>query len=178
MSTASSPTVANDYEVPDRRLEIDRFVVPSVTIVIGLLLAFFLIFPLFSILQLSFFKDGVVGISTFTLDNFYKYFTTTYTLNALWHSLYISFVTTIIVTIITFFFAYALTRTTIRWKSTFRAIIMMPLIAPSIMQALALIYLFGRNGLITSHLLKRTGTYTVQPGLSSRRYCIVCPIRL
>jgi len=31
---------------------------------------------------------------------------------------------------------------------------MMPLVAPSITQALALIYLFGRNGLITAHLIR------------------------
>jgi len=146
-------TFAQSYEVPSLRLEVDRFVVPAVTLVIGLLLAFFMIFPLFSILQLSFFQDGIVSFSTFTLANFYKYFTTAYTLNALWHSLYISIVTTVFVTIITFLFAYALTRTTIKGKTIFRSIIMMPLIAPSIMQALALIYLFGRNGLITSHLL-------------------------
>ncbi len=147
-------TPKQQYEVPSARLEIDRFVVPAVTIVIGLLLAFFLIFPLYSILQLSFFKGGEVSLATFTLDNFYKYFTTTYTLNALWHSLYISFVTTIFVIVITFFFAYGATRTTIKGKSFFKSIIMMPLIAPSIMQALALIYLFGRNGLITSHLIE------------------------
>ncbi len=167
-------TVTQDYEVPSRRLEIDKYVVPAVTIVIGLLLAFFLIFPIFSILQLSFFKGGEVSLATFTLDNFYKYFTTAYTLNALWHSLYISFVTTIFVTVITFFFAYALTRTTIKGKSAFRAIIMMPLIAPSIMQALALIYLFGRNGLITSHLFETDWNIYGSTGIivSEILYCL------
>ncbi|MFH2129436.1 MAG: ABC transporter permease subunit [bacterium] len=145
---------AEEYQVPALRMEVDRFIVPTVTIFIGLLLAFFLLYPLFVILQLSFFKGGIVSIATFTLDNFYRYFTTAYTLNALWHSLYISFVTTAVVTVITFFFAYAMTRTTIRGKSIFRSIIMMPLVAPSIMQALALIYLFGRNGLITAHLFE------------------------
>jgi len=174
MSAAMNSTVNQDYEVPSRRLEIDRYVVPAVTIVIGLLLAFFLIFPIFSILQLSFFKGGEVSLATFTLDNFYKYFTTAYTLNALWHSLYISFVTTIFVTIITFFFAYALTRTTIKGKSAFRAIIMMPLIAPSIMQALALIYLFGRNGLITSHLFETEWNIYGSTGIivSEILYCL------
>jgi iron(III) transport system permease protein len=38
-------------------------------------------------------------------------------------------------------------------KTFFKNIIMMPLVAPSIVQALALIYLFGRNGLITAHWL-------------------------
>jgi iron(III) transport system permease protein len=145
---------AAEYQVPPLRMEVDRFIVPTVTIFIGLLLAVFLLYPLFTILQLSFFKGGEISIATFTLDNFYRYFTTTYTLNALWHSLYISFVTTMIVTVVTFFFAYAMTRTTIRGKTFFRSIIMMPLIAPSIMQALALIYLFGRNGLVTAHLFE------------------------
>ncbi len=134
-------------------MEVDKVIVPAVTVLILLLLAFFLLFPLMSILQLSFFEDGEVGLSTFTLGNFYKYFTTKAYTRALQNSLSVSAITTIIVTIITFFFAYAMTRTTIPGKLFFRNIIMMPLVAPSIMQALALIYLFGRNGLITAHLL-------------------------
>ena len=169
-----TPTSVQSYEVPSLRLEVDRFVVPAVTIGIGLLLVFFMIFPLFSILRLSFFQDGIVSFATFTLDNFYRYFTTTYTLNALWHSLYISIVTTFFVTIITFLFAYALTRTTIKGKTIYRAIIMMPLIAPSIMQALALIYLFGRNGLVTSHLFQTSWNIYGPTGIivSEILYCL------
>jgi iron(III) transport system permease protein len=134
-------------------MEVDKFIVPAVTIGIGALLFFFMLFPLGAILKLSFFKGGDFALSNFTLQNFHKYFTTSYTLNALWHSLYVSFATTAIVTVIIFFFAYAQTRTTISGKTFFRNIIMLPLVAPSIVQALALIYLFGRNGLITAHLL-------------------------
>ncbi len=134
------------------RMKTDKFVVPAVTLLIFLLLFFFMMFPLWSILKLSFFKGGEFALANFTLANFIKYFTTAYTLKSLWHSLYVSGVTTVIVTVLVFFFAYALTRTTISGKPFFRNIIMMPLVAPSIVQALALIYLFGRNGLITSHL--------------------------
>lgn len=142
-----------EYGISSARTEIDRFIIPAVTIFIALLLFFFMLFPLSSILRLSFFKGGQFGIANFTLENFQKYFTTSYTLNALWHSLYVSIATTIIVTIVIFFFAYAMTRTTISGKTFFRNVIMMPLVAPSIIQALALIYLFGRNGLITAHFL-------------------------
>ena len=145
--------IPDQYQVSSVRMDFDRFIVPTVTIFIALLLFFFMLFPLWAILKLSFFKGGELGIANFTLDNFYKYFTTAYTLRALWHSLYVSIATTIIVTVIIFFFAYAMTRTTIKGKTFFRNIIMMPLVAPSIVQALALIYLFGRNGLITAHLL-------------------------
>lgn len=152
----SSPAdaITIPYRVSATRMEIDRFIVPTVTIFIGLLLVFFMLFPLTAILKLSFFKGGEFGLANFTLANFQKYFTTAYTLNALWHSLYVSIVTTIIVIIITFFFAYAITRTTIAGKTFFRNVIMLPLVAPSIIQALALIYLFGRNGLITSNFLE------------------------
>ncbi|MBC8464025.1 MAG: ABC transporter permease subunit [Deltaproteobacteria bacterium] len=149
----SAPAIPDQYQVPSGRMEIDKFIVPTVTIFIAVLLFFFMLFPLSKILQLSFFKGGELGIANFTLENFHKYFTTNYTLNALWHSLYVSIATTAIVTVIIFFFAYAMARTTIAGKTFFRNIIMMPLIAPSIVQALALIYLFGRNGLITAHLL-------------------------
>jgi iron(III) transport system permease protein len=153
---ASSP--ANDitatYQIPAGRMEIDRFMVPAVTVFIGLLLCFFMLFPLTAILKLSLFKGGEFALANFTLGNFKKYFTTAYTLNALWHSLYVSIATTIIVTVLVFFYAYAMTRTTIAGKTFFRNVIMMPLVAPSIVQALALIYLFGRNGLISAHLLK------------------------
>jgi len=153
---ASSPAdaITAPYQVPAGRMEIDRFMVPAVTIFIGLLLCFFMLFPLATILKLSFFKGGEFALANFTLENFQKYFTTSYTLNALWHSLYVSVVTTIIVTVIIFFYAYAMTRTTMAGKTFFRNVIMLPLVAPSIVQALALIYLFGRNGLITAHLLK------------------------
>lgn len=153
-TTSKDIAVPLEYGISSTRMEIDRFIIPTVTIFIALLLFFFMLFPIWSILKLSFFKDGQFGLANFTLANFHKYFTTTYTLNALWHSLYVSAVTTIIVTVIAFFFAYAMTRTTISGKTIFRNIIMMPLVAPSIIQALALIYLFGRNGLITAHLLK------------------------
>lgn len=152
-----TPTPESDapetYAVPAGRLETDRFVIPAVTIFILLLLGFFMLFPLTSILRLSFFKGGHFALHNFTLINFQKYFTTSYTLNALWHSLYVSVATTLIVTVVIFFFAYALTRTTIPGKTFFRNLIMMPLVAPSIMQALALIYLFGRNGIVTAHLM-------------------------
>lgn len=154
MSTsAADSAIDNQYGISSIRMEVDRFIIPAVTLCIAALLFFFLLFPLWSILKLSFFKGGEFELANFTLANFQRYFTTAYTLNALWHSLYVSFATTLIVTLIIFFFAYALTRSTIAGKPFFRTIIMMPLIAPSIVQALALIYLFGRNGLITAHLL-------------------------
>ena len=145
--------IEKKYEISSRRMEVDKVIVPAVTLFIALLLVFFMLFPLWKILTLSFFERGEVGFATFTLENYIKYFSNAYTLRTLWHSLYVSAATTIIVTVIVFFFAYAMTRTTMAGKTFFKNVIMMPLVAPSIVQALALIYLFGRNGIITAHWL-------------------------
>jgi len=88
-TTPKEYAVPMEYGISSARMEIDRFIVPTVTIFIALLLFFFMLFPLWSILKLSFFKGGQFGIANFTLANFHKYFTTSYTLNALWHSLYV-----------------------------------------------------------------------------------------
>lgn len=174
MNTTNNGEATSEYKISSVRMEFDKFIVPTVTIFIALLLFFFMLFPLWSILKLSFFKGGEFALANFTLANFQKYFTTSYTVRALWHSLYVSSVTTIIVTIITFFFAYAMTRTTISGKPFFRNIIMMPLVAPSIVQALALIYLFGRNGLITSHLFQTDWNIYGSTGIivSEVLYCL------
>lgn len=173
-ASSRADEMTTSYQVPAGRMEIDRFMVPAVTIFIGLLLCFFMLFPLTAILKLSFFKGGEFALANFTLVNFQKYFTTSYTLNALWHSLYVSIATTIIVSVVVFFYAYAMTRTTMAGKTFFRNVIMMPLVAPSIIQALALIYLFGRNGLITAHLLKTDWNIYGSTGIiiSEVLYCL------
>ncbi len=137
------------YARPSIKLKVDKFIVIVVTVCIALALVFFMLFPIGTILKMSFIKEG-----SFTLENYFKYFQNPRISRSLYNSLYVSLITMAITTILAFFYAYALQRTTIRGKGFFYIIAFMPLIAPSIMQALALIFLFGRNGLITAHFLK------------------------
>jgi iron(III) transport system permease protein len=117
----------------------------------GFLLAvliFFMLYPVYDICKLSFFRG-----ENLTLENYISYFTNPRMFQSLKNSLIVSGITTVITTILAFFFAYGLTRTTIRGKGIFYTISTLPLIAPSIIQGLALILLFGKNGLITRYLL-------------------------
>ncbi|MGD9011669.1 MAG: hypothetical protein PVF62_04700, partial [Desulfobacterales bacterium] len=58
-STASATAdITTKYRVSATRMEIDRFIIPTVTIFIGLILCFFMLFPLSAILKMSFFKGG------------------------------------------------------------------------------------------------------------------------
>ena len=137
------------YAQPSIKLNVDKFIVIVVTVCIAVALVFFMLFPIGTILKMSFIKGG-----SFTLENYFKYFQNPRISRSLYNSLYVSLITMAITTILAFFYAYALQRTTIRGKGFFYIVAFMPLIAPSIMQALALIFLFGRNGLITAHFLK------------------------
>ena len=47
-----------------------------------------------------------------------------------------------------FVYAYALTRSRMRFKGLFYAAAMLPLFAPSLLSAISLIYLFGNQGLL------------------------------
>jgi iron(III) transport system permease protein len=121
-------------------------------VTMGFLLAvliFFMLYPVYDICKLSFYRR-----ETLTLENYISYFTNPRMFRSLTNSLIVSGVTTVITTILAFFFAYGLTRTTIRGKGIFYTISTLPLIAPSIIQGLALILLFGKNGLITRYLLQ------------------------
>ncbi len=83
------------------------------------------------------------------LANYVEYFTTPSLRNSIGNSLFVSVVTTLITVTLGFTFAYALTRTCIPLKGVFRGVAMMPLFAPTLLNGIALIYLFGRKGLIT-----------------------------
>ncbi|MBH0331147.1 phosphonate ABC transporter permease [Brevibacillus brevis] len=84
------------------------------------------------------------------LDNFVTYFSTPALAGSLNNTLYISGMTTLIAVTLAFLFAYALTRSGIRGKRVFRAIALLPLFAPTMMHGIALTYLFGNQGLVTT----------------------------
>jgi len=90
-------------------------------------------------------RDGsVVG-----LDNFVHYFSTPSLANSMVNSLYISTVSMTITVALAFVFAYALTRSAMPLKGWLRTLALLPLFAPSLVHAIAFIYLFGRQGLLT-----------------------------
>jgi len=132
------------------------------------LLTFFMLYPVYDICKLSFYREGI-----FTLRNYVAYFNNPRIFRSLTNSLYVSLVTTVITTVLAFFFAYGLTRTTIRGKEIFYTISTFPLIAPSIIQGLALILLFGRNGLITHYLLRSSWNIYGPTGIIAAE-CLYC----
>ncbi len=68
-------------------------------------------------------------------------------LQSLWHSVWVSALVTLLVVPLAFGFAYALTRSCMPFKPLFRAITLLPLLAPSLLSAISMIYWFGNQGI-------------------------------
>ena len=82
------------------------------------------------------------------LDNFFSYFSTPALFYSIKNSLFISVVSTLLTVSLAFWFAYALNRSTMRFKGLFRIIAMIPILVPSLLPGIALVYLFGNQGMI------------------------------
>ena len=80
------------------------------------------------------------------LGNFASYLASPALLQSVWNSLWVSGLVTLIVVPLAFTFAYALTRSCMPFKGLFRTITLLPLLAPSLLSAISLIYWFGNQG--------------------------------
>ena len=81
------------------------------------------------------------------LVNFTGYMQTPVLLASLWHSVWVSALVMLITVPLAFGFAYALSRSCMPFKPLFRTIALVPLLAPSLLSALSLIYWFGNQGI-------------------------------
>jgi len=86
------------------------------------------------------------------LANFAAYVTTPSLARSVWNSAWTSAVSTAIVVPVAFAYAYALTRSCIPMKGLFRAVMLIPILAPTLLPALAMVTLFGNQGLLRSWL--------------------------
>ncbi len=105
-----------------------------------------LVLPLAFVLWRSFLDEqgGFAG-----LRNYAAYVSTPALLSSVWNSTWTAALTAIIVVPVAFVYAYGLTRSCVPAKGLFQAIALIPVLAPSLLPALALIYLFGNQGLLT-----------------------------
>ena len=111
---------------------------------LALYLAVTIAIPLFVLLRKSVEDaDGnFVGLA-----NFAKYFSDPALSLAFQNSFFISVLGTAITLLLAFWYAYAITRTCMPARGFFKALALIPLLAPSLLPGLALIYLFGNQGI-------------------------------
>ena len=114
-------------------------------VVIALVLVVVIFFPLYAMLSKSF-QDAERNFIGFA--NYVEYFSTPTLVTSVVHTLTIGVIITVIVVVLAFVYAYALTRSCMPFKGLFRAIALIPILAPSLLPAISLVYLFGNQGMI------------------------------
>lgn len=82
------------------------------------------------------------------LSNYAYYFSNPSLRHSIFNSLWVSLTVVVIVLPMAFLFAYGITRTRMRFKQGFRLIAMIPVLAPSLLPAIGLVYLFGKQGIL------------------------------
>jgi iron(III) transport system permease protein len=116
---------------------------------VALLLAAFLAAPLLAILVQS--AEDTQGRFV-GLANFASYARSPALLQSLWNSVWVSALVTAVTIPAAFVFAYALTRSCMPAKPLLRGITLIPLLAPSLLWAISLIYWFGNQGVLKGAL--------------------------
>lgn len=87
------------------------------------------------------------------LDNFATYFSTPALFQSIKNSLFIAIISTVVTVGLAFGFAYALNRSYLKFKGMFRLIAMAPILVPSLLPGIALVYLFGNQGFLKDLLM-------------------------
>jgi iron(III) transport system permease protein len=140
---------ANDYLIGPRvkpALSRDDIIMRAGIVLFIGFLAIAVALPLWALLSKSFENRGeFVGLA-----NYIRYFSTPALFASVWNSFAVAIVTTAIVLPLAFIYAYALTRSDMRWKGLFQALALIPILAPSLLPAISLIYLFGNQGFLKS----------------------------
>lgn len=128
---------------PALRLRDSHIKIAFTLVAAGPLLTFVL-YPLWAILRMSFIaEDGSWGI-----DNYRRYFSDPDFVETINNSFAVSVSTTVLTIVLAYAFAYAMHRSAIRLKKLWMLIAMLPLFAPSLVQAFGFQLLLGRNGIV------------------------------
>jgi iron(III) transport system permease protein len=149
MAKAEFAVPAGDFHERSRvwSTRLSQHLLPLAIVV---LLALATVLPIGALLIRSLFsREG----SFIGLANFVRYATEPGLSIAAWNSALLTSIATALTIAIAYPIAYAFSRCSIPFKGLLRTIIMLPLLAPSLLPALGLIYIFGTQGILKSLLL-------------------------
>jgi iron(III) transport system permease protein len=128
----------------------DEWLLRALLALIGLYLVVTLALPLGVMLVKSVedSKGAFVGLA-----NYARYFATPALAHSITNSLIVSLLSTAVTVPLAFVYAYALTRSCLPWKPLWKTVALIPILVPSLLPGLALVYLFGNQGLVKGLLL-------------------------
>ncbi|MEO8305169.1 MAG: putative 2-aminoethylphosphonate ABC transporter permease subunit [Betaproteobacteria bacterium] len=148
--TSAAVTVAASVPAARARLDRDDILMRAGICLLIVWMLGTLVLPLGTLLVKSFEDQNEQFVG---LANYVHYFSTPALFDSVWNSLFIAGVSTAIVLPLAFVYAYALQRTCMKWKGLFQGLALIPILAPSLLPAISLIYLFGNQGFLKDLLM-------------------------
>ncbi|WP_017223166.1 putative 2-aminoethylphosphonate ABC transporter permease subunit [Moritella dasanensis] len=135
----------------------DSALLGGILIILTVLMGFFILAPMLTMFAKSVqdLNGNFIGLSNFT-----AYFQSSAMLHSIANTVTVGLITTAIVGVLSFSYAYALTRSCMPFKTLFQIVGSAPILAPSLLPAISLIYLFGNQG-IAKELLGGASIYGV-----------------
>jgi len=135
------------------RVSRDDWVSRGMMVLVAGLLFVSIVLPLYALLSKSFHDvDGnFIGLA-----NYYSYFKNPALFNSIENSLTVTVIATVVTLVLVFLYAYGLTRTCMPFKSLFKGIALIPILMPSLLPAISLVYFFGNQGVIKGVLMGNT----------------------
>jgi iron(III) transport system permease protein len=126
------------------RASTEDWIMRSCLVGIGVYLFITIVLPLYTMLIKSVQDEDGAFVG---LLNFNKYFEDPALVESLGNTFFISVLGAMITLLIAFLYSYALTRTRMPGRQVFKTIALIPLLAPSLLSGLSLVYLFGNQGI-------------------------------
>ena len=148
--------IAIPQTVVRRRLDAERVVRGALLAAFALFLWIFLGWPMAQIAWRSLLDNQGRFIG---LANYVRYVQTPAIGVSITNSLTVSFVAMALTVALAFVYAYALTRVRLPGRGFFRLVAMLPIFAPSLVSAIAFVYAFGNNGIVTRQTGINIGIY-------------------
>ncbi|HAV4863992.1 putative 2-aminoethylphosphonate ABC transporter permease subunit [Acinetobacter baumannii] len=110
---------------------------------VAIVLTLAIIAPLMMLFETAFFDENQNFVG---LENFYNYFDSPALLSSVFNSVWVACAATVITVFLASIYAFALTNVNIKGKGFFKLVAFLPILAPSLLPSLALVYLFGKQG--------------------------------
>ena len=147
----TTPDAARPAIRPIRpKLSRDDWIMRGAIVALGMILLISVALPLYAMLSKS--LENAAG-EFIGFANYAKYFSTPALFESIFNSLWIAAFSTALVLVIAFVYAYALTRTCMPFKWLFRLVALIPLLTPSLLSGISLVYWFGNQGVAKDLLM-------------------------
>ncbi|MEJ1130087.1 putative 2-aminoethylphosphonate ABC transporter permease subunit [Variovorax sp. CCNWLW225] len=142
---ATIPTVTPRSSAFDR----ERWLTGAAVWLVVLLLVVIVALPVGALVGQSFFDRTGVFVG---LANFARYLENPALVQSAFNSLGLAAISAVICTAVAYVYAYGLTLSCMPAKGVLRAVALIPLLAPSLLPAISLVYLFGNQGIFKGML--------------------------